>query len=477
MAVTRQMNSLKSADPKMLGKRIALIVGPLCTLLVLIALVVLIAPEKTVHLLYGLVASEKLQLKIGASKTEKIYADMTKALQKGFIRSGRFSLTPVVLPDLKRELELLRRGELDFAIIQGGLKLHPQGILAVARVAMEHVQVVVPMDSPIETFADLAGRRIATGLVGGGSYDVVSRLVETFDFEPRVDLISADGSELDNLLNSAKVAAAILVAPLSHELAPVMRTGRYRLVGIPQTEMLARHIDGTYVETIPLGAYGHNRMIPRSPLPTLAFNTYIVTREDVSAAPILAMLEQIYSVGVTQFMEGEWKRRSEDWGRQVHEFSLHPVAEKFYRRGDPVSADQFEIGAFFLASFLAILTGLRYTIMWWRDRKSRIRRAKVRSFIDAMVRIDAHLSQTEPQDMPEMLKQMTNIEREVEQEWLAGNINSQDMENFYERTGAKIRNVYVRMMDDRIRELNTRLEEIREGQKAILQQQGHRFEK
>jgi hypothetical protein len=87
------MISLKSADPKMFGKRIALIVGPLCTLLVLIALAVLIAPEKTVHLLYGLVASEKLQLKIGASKTEKIYADMAKALQKGFIRSGRFSLT------------------------------------------------------------------------------------------------------------------------------------------------------------------------------------------------------------------------------------------------------------------------------------------------------------------------------------------------------------------------------------------------
>ena len=90
-----------------------------------------------------------------------------------------------------------------------------------------------------------------------------------------------------------------------------------------------------------------------------------------------------------------------------------------------------------------------------------------------MTRLDSQLSRAEANEIPAILDEMTRIERNAEQDWLAGRINTEDMENFYERTGAKIRNVYIRMLDNRIQTLHSKLEGIRNGQEAIRDKLWH----
>ncbi len=149
-------------------------------------------------------------------------------------------------------------------------------------------------------------------------------------------------------------------------------------------------------------------------------------------------------------------RRVEDWGKQVLEIPLHPAAVSYYSRNEPVSADQFEIGAFFLGVMLAVLGGVRYIFMWMRRRVSKRHREQIRGYIESMAVLDAQLSTAEPEEYPAILNRMMVLEHEAEQHWLAGEISTEDMENFYERTGAKVRNAYIRLLDHRLLEIRDR---------------------
>ena len=444
---------IRSVIATNLYERLAVIVTGTVLLVALAGLAVVAAPEITTSVWYSLFEREELDLKIGFTRNERAYGYLSNALAKEVSRIGPFKLTAVPADSQKDVIERVGSGELEFAVVQGGVMLKRDKVLAIARVVYEFVHVVVPVDSPIKTFSDLAGKQVGTGLKGSGSHQIAERLIAMFDFNPSVELLSIKRSELDEAMDSGTVAAVIFVTPLVLELGPVMATGRYRLVAIPQAEIVSRQLDGGTAIEIPMGTYGHNRSIPPKPVPTLAVNGYIVTNADVDDAPIFRILEDLYSVRLLRHFDFAVTRRVEDWGKQVLEIPLHPAAVSYYSRDEPVSADQFEIGAFFLGLMLAVLAGVRYIFMWMRRRVSKRHREQIRGYIESMAVLDAQLSTAEPEEYPAILNRMMALEFEAEQHWLAGEISTEDMENFYERTGAKVRNAYIRLLDHRLLEI------------------------
>ena len=432
---------------------LSLIVSGTLFLAILVGLASVAAPETTTSIWYKLFEREELALKIGFTRHERAYEYISNALAKEVSRTGAFKLTSVTTDSLKDLIERVGSGEIDFAVVQGGVRLERDNVLAIGRFVLEYVHVVVPVDSPIKTFSDLAGKRVATGLKGSGSYNIAERLIAVFNFEPAVELLSIKRSELDEAMDLGTVAAAIYVTPLLVDAGPVMATGHYRLVDIPQANIISLQLDGTMAVEIPLGTYGKNRSIPPKPVPTLAVNTYIVTNADVDAAPIFRILDELYSVRLLRHLDFEVAGRTEVWGQQVLDIPLHPDAVSYYSRNEPVSADQFEIGAFFLGVILAILGGMRYIFLWMRSRVSKRHRAQIRGYLESMAALDAQLRDAEPEEYPTILNRMTVLEHEAEQHWLAGDISTEDMENFYERTGAKVRNAYVQLLDHRLVEI------------------------
>src|SRR4030095_13602072 len=113
-------------------------------------------------------------------------------------------------------------------------------------------------------------------------------------------------------LVSGQVDALIAVVSLhTNFVEGLLSTGKYRLVAIPDHLALAEYIPGSLAVKMPSGVYGPKRTSPSGPTPASGG-----VRDTCGAIP------------------------------------LPPAAMAYSGRNDPVSADRFEIAAFFIASIL-----------------------------------------------------------------------------------------------------------------------------
>lgn len=135
-------------------------------------------------------------------------------------------------------LQGLRDGELDFALVQGGFIFDDTGLLSVAGVDTEFLHIVVPVSSEIRDLSDLAGKRIAVGTKGTGSRRLTERIAEAVRFDPPIQLISTPRESTAAHLSESKVDAAMFVTSLRRELEPLLSGDQYRLAGVSTAEAL-----------------------------------------------------------------------------------------------------------------------------------------------------------------------------------------------------------------------------------------------
>ena len=131
---------------------------------------------------------EKVTSRIGASYYEPTYNVLGKALQTELKRRGTVKLDIVETYGSLDSLKKLRNGQLDFALVQGGFVFEDKGLLSVAALGTEYFHIVVPVSSEIQDLADLAGKRVATGIEGTGSRLIVEQIAEEARFDPPIQL-------------------------------------------------------------------------------------------------------------------------------------------------------------------------------------------------------------------------------------------------------------------------------------------------
>lgn len=104
------------------------------------------------------------------------------------------SMVPVVTQGSVQNPRLVASGETDLGITNANLlylavngeKPYP-GVLDIAPLGALHPSIlhIVTLDgSPIETFADLKGKRLAVGPAGGGTLSFLTRLLEVYGMSP-----------------------------------------------------------------------------------------------------------------------------------------------------------------------------------------------------------------------------------------------------------------------------------------------------
>jgi hypothetical protein len=148
----------------------------------------------------------------------------------------------------------------------------------------------------------------------------------------------------------------------------ILGTGRFRLVPVRDAEALARAIPGTRAEVIPSGAFGPERRLPPEPVPTLTVSQLLLARTDLPARVVRDILESIYD---PSFLREVGYDVTEQTGRELAGWPLHPAAEAFYHRNDPVTADR--LGRLsFVASVVAALFAIP-PVMTHLRRQERIR--------------------------------------------------------------------------------------------------------
>ena len=106
---------------------------------------------------------------------------------------------------------------------------------------------------------------------------------------------------------------------------------------------------------------------------------------------------------------------TEEFGRDRAGLQLHEAAEDFYDRNEPVTADAFEIAAFWLALSMASLAGLRFLIVALRRRRRFRSRASARESLLDLCRKES--------DSASLLESLAEAERK----WLEGVLQAEDV--------------------------------------------------
>jgi TRAP transporter TAXI family solute receptor len=133
----------------------------------------------------------------------------------------------------------------------------PNGISAIGRLYDSFLHLVVPKDSPIRSFADLAGKRVSLGPVESGTEFTGMRLQHLLGVGP-LDLRMAHSESAEHLRAGTIDAFLALTGIPTPAITGLLGDVPIRLVDLPnEANALAAAYQGPYVPaTIPATTYG-----------------------------------------------------------------------------------------------------------------------------------------------------------------------------------------------------------------------------
>ncbi|MGD2085675.1 MAG: TAXI family TRAP transporter solute-binding subunit [Candidatus Aminicenantes bacterium] len=349
-------------------------------------------------------------------------------------------------------IKLIKNREVDFALVQGGLredvKINFKGLAAVATIGWQYVHLLVPRDSPVREFKDLAGKTLSLGSGKSGNA-VLGRLVlDYFPAHFNIRTVYTEVATAGQDFHSGKMDALFTVYDLrAPVLENLLETGQYRLVPIPEAEAIAYTIPGCFSAALPHSIYGPHRDIPPRDLEsfaTLKVNTLLITHREMNHYVIGNLLQTLYS---TQFIkQSRLPDLNEEKGRKVFDLPLHPAAARFYHRNDPITADKYEIGSAFLASLLFIASIVGYFINRYKSRQLKLRRNNIIPYFEELLGYSNKMAAVEDiEQLKNLLEQMMAMQRRAEKEWLEGKLDTEHMENLYAIYGIRCENAFHKM--------------------------------
>lgn len=407
-------------------------------LLVVLALPFAVAPRLTERVWEHVVHDRGDELRIGTSLAGSDYHQIGAVLAE--LLAPGLTIVPVETQGSLENLERLRAGDLDFALVQGWLEVDPGAVRTLAAIADERVQVVVPEGSDIERMADLAGGRLLVAAGGSASRRLAENLTRAYRFDPPVVLVEGRPPFAADLA-AGRADAAFFVARLgAPPLERLLAGGRHRLIPIRSARALSQvHVD-VMLSEIPSGVYGANRSVPSESLPTIAVRTNLIAHAETEGVAVRAVLEAIFSTSFARL--AGIPRVTEEAGLRLADPPIHEAAIDFYRRDEPVSSDEFEIAAFFLALAISAIGLYRYIADRRHAALVERRRKRIRPYFEALVACDEELHDAEGEEAIAILDRMRRLHREAEQRWLSGELDTEDMENFYVRYSTFTQNAY-----------------------------------
>ncbi len=171
----------------------------------------------------------------------------------------------------------------------------PVPIRAIAKLYDDYIHLVVPVESPIMSIADLRGRRVSVGAAGSGTALIADRLLGAANLDPHTGIgrsqlslddsaAALDNSEIDAFFWSGGLPTVAVTA--------LARSRRVRLVDLHDAAAVLRVRFGTCyrVGVIPPGTYTDQA----KPVPTLAVPNLLVALSSQPDAGVRTTCEFIF---------------------------------------------------------------------------------------------------------------------------------------------------------------------------------------
>jgi len=299
------------------------------------------------------------------------------------------------------------------------------GVYGLAALESQYFFVIVPNDSPVQEFRDLAGP-INPGVREPGQPPTLGeRVLEYYGLLTPADSAAArawvvrpkKGNVAD--FEAGHMAAATRTQFLHGDLIEAFfKSGRYRLVPIRDHEALARSIPGTRPASIPAGLYGPTRQIPAEPVPTVAVTLLLVARADLPGRVARDILDVVYDPRFARDLQFEL---TEDWGRRVGGLPLHPAADIYYHRNDLLTSDRLGRASFVASGIAALAAAFQFVVRFRRAERLRARRRLLGSEVAKLQDLRHHIENAaDPGEAEALMQEADELVWRAEQDAAVG---------------------------------------------------------
>lgn len=193
-------------------------------------------------------------------------------------------------------LEMVSKGKLDFAFIQGGLDLPYPNVVHVATVAPELLHFLVRKD--IKDIADLRGKRINLGTKQGGTRIIAKEVLDFSGLQEGMDYVESNlnNEELLSLHTDRLPDVVVMASFAPADMADYLVKERgYHLIEIPFPSSLALRLGWVADSKILAYMYSVEPPVPNRDIKTVGVNLHLVANKNVDARAVFKLLETLYS--------------------------------------------------------------------------------------------------------------------------------------------------------------------------------------
>lgn len=318
-------------------------------------------------------------------------------------------------------LQLLKKGEVDIAFVQGGVRAFPPDtttFTSLASLYYEPVWVFTGMPESPDQLTALRGKRIAVGEVGSGTRAIAMQLLsDNALLEAPTQALTMGGKSAAEALKNGQIDAMLLVTGAQSPLVQTLAgEDGVNLLNFSRAEAYTRHYRFLSQVKLPEGMIDLKENIPQQDTLLLACVANLVAQENFHPALIDLMLQaatQVHGQG------GLFEEAGEFPSSQYLNFPLHPEAQRHFEYGPPflqrylpfwaaTLVDRLKIMLLPLLALLIPLAKLAPALYTWRMR-SRIYR-----WYDELQAINLTLRDDMPLDLVKNhLQELDKLEKEV----------------------------------------------------------------
>jgi TRAP-type uncharacterized transport system substrate-binding protein len=311
------------------------------------------------------------------------------------------------------------------------------GVVGLAALESQYFFVMVPNDSTVHEFRDLAGAVNPGAREAGQPETLGERVLGYYGLlaspwtpgaqSPPVSVVRPKQGIVVDFENEHMIAATRTQPLHSNLIEEPLRDGRYRLVPVRDNEALARSLPGTRAGVIPPGLYGPGRRIPQEPVPTVMVTQLLVARSDLPGRVVRDILEVIYQ---PRFARDVQYDLSEESGRKVGGLRLHPAAEIYYHRNDLLTSDRLGRLSFVASAIAALAAGIQFITRFRRSERVRRRRRLLGSELAKLEGIRHRIEESsDASTAQELIREADDLLSSAEQDAAAGLLDTDGIQS------------------------------------------------
>ena len=360
-------------------------------------------------------------------------------------------LRVVTYPDVRDSAAALQASQADLAVVRPDVLLPDNG-LTLALLHEEALLIATPEASGIESFPDLARKRLGIVVRHAADMPFVTNLLSFYDFtsaaaaEPgetlaagHVVLVPLKPGDVTAALEAGTVdAVAVIAAPTSKAAISTIRAvemasteKKITVVSVPDGEAIVQRMPELQAATIPAGTFGGRPKRPDEDVKTVGASYRLMARGGISRFAVASVTQHLF----------EWRSKlasiapvanlmkAPDFETSVAATSArlpnHPGAVDYFEREQQTLFERYEDYIYLLAFFGGTIGS---GIAWLGQRLARQRRERVDVVLDRLLEILRDIrTATTKQQLDELVRETDDLVTDVVRHARERNVDSRAM--------------------------------------------------